>query len=48
LRALQRRRREDALKLEALRRQIDAGVDALERGEFTDIADATSTRISPD
>jgi antitoxin ParD1/3/4 len=40
LRALQQRRREDALKLEALRRQIDAGIDALERGKFTEIADA--------
>ena len=40
LRALQQRRREDALKLEVLRRQIDAGVEALERGEFTEIADA--------
>jgi antitoxin ParD1/3/4 len=40
LRALQQRRREDALRLEALRRRIDAGVEALERGEFTEIADA--------
>jgi antitoxin ParD1/3/4 len=39
LRALQQRRREDALKLEALRRQIDAGIAALEGGEFTEIAD---------
>jgi antitoxin ParD1/3/4 len=39
LRALQQRRREDALKLEALRQQIDAGVDALDRGEFTEIDD---------
>ena len=39
LRALQQRRREDSLKLEALRRQIDAGVDALDRGEFIEIAD---------
>jgi antitoxin ParD1/3/4 len=37
LRALQQRRREDALKLKALRRQIKAGVDALERGEFVEI-----------
>jgi hypothetical protein len=28
---------ERALKLEALRRQIKAGVDALERGEFVEI-----------
>jgi antitoxin ParD1/3/4 len=39
LRALQQRRREDALKLKALRLQIKAGVDALERGEFTEVAD---------
>jgi antitoxin ParD1/3/4 len=38
--ALQQRRREDALKLEALRGQIHGGVDALERGEFTEVADA--------
>jgi antitoxin ParD1/3/4 len=40
LRALQQRRREDALKLEALRQQIDAGIAAFERGEFTEVADA--------
>ena len=39
LRALQQRRREDALKLEALRRQIDVGIAALDRGEFVEIAD---------
>jgi antitoxin ParD1/3/4 len=39
LRALQQRRREDALKLEVLRQQIDAGIAALERGEFIDVAD---------
>ena len=44
LRALQQRRREDALKLKALRRQIKAGVDALERGEFTEVADADLDR----
>jgi antitoxin ParD1/3/4 len=44
LRALQQRRREDALKLKALRMQIKAGVDALERGEFTEIADADLDR----
>jgi antitoxin ParD1/3/4 len=37
LRVLQQRRREDALKLKALRMQIKAGVDALQRGEFVDI-----------
>ena len=40
LRALQQRRREDALKLKALRRQLKAGVDALERGEFVEIDEA--------
>jgi antitoxin ParD1/3/4 len=40
LRALQQRRREDALKLEALRRQIDAGIAALKRGQSTEIAEA--------
>ena len=40
LRSLQQRRREDALKLKALRTQIKAGVDALERGEFVEIDDA--------
>jgi antitoxin ParD1/3/4 len=40
LRALQQRRREDAFKLEALRQQIDGGVEALDRGEFTEVADA--------
>jgi antitoxin ParD1/3/4 len=39
LRVLQQRRREDALKLEALRRQIDAGIEALERGEFVEVDD---------
>jgi antitoxin ParD1/3/4 len=38
--ALQQRRREDALKLETLRQQIDAGIAALEHGEFTEVADA--------
>jgi antitoxin ParD1/3/4 len=40
LRTLQQRRREDALKLEALRRQIDASVAALEKGQFIEIAEA--------
>jgi antitoxin ParD1/3/4 len=39
LRALQQRRREDALKLKALRVQIKAGVDALKKGEFTEVDD---------
>jgi antitoxin ParD1/3/4 len=37
LRALQQRRREDALRLETLRLQIQAGVAALDRGEFLEI-----------
>ena len=40
LRVLQQKRREAALKLKALRMQIRAGVDALERGDFSEIADA--------
>ena len=40
LRALQQRRREDTLKLKALRVQIKIGVDALDRGEFDEIANA--------
>jgi antitoxin ParD1/3/4 len=44
LRALQQRRREDALKLKALRLQIKAGVEALDRGEFTEVADADLDR----
>ena len=45
LRALQQRRREDALKLKALRLQIKAGIDELERGEFTEIADTDLERF---
>ncbi len=37
LRVLQQRRREDAVKLKALRAQLQAGVDALERNEFVHI-----------
>ena len=40
LRALHRRRREDALKLKALRLQIKAGHDALERGDLVEIDDS--------
>jgi antitoxin ParD1/3/4 len=35
LRALQQRRREDAVKVEALRAQLKVGVDALRRGDAT-------------
>ena len=44
LRALQQRRREDALKLKVLRMHIKAGVEELERGEFTEIADVELER----
>jgi antitoxin ParD1/3/4 len=37
LRVLQQRRREDALKLKALRMRIKAGVEALERGDFIEV-----------
>ena len=37
LRVLQQRRREDALKLKALRSQIKAGDKALKRGEFLEV-----------
>jgi antitoxin ParD1/3/4 len=51
LRVLQQRRREDALKLKALRAQLQAGVDALERGEFVRIdepdLDAYVSRLIP-
>jgi antitoxin ParD1/3/4 len=40
LRELQQRRREDALKLKALRAQIKVGVDALDRGDFVEVDDA--------
>jgi len=40
LRALQQRRKEDSLKLKALRAQIRAGTDALERGDFSEVDDA--------
>ena len=40
LRALQQRRREDRLKLQALRAQLKLGVDALRRGDFDEVAGA--------
>jgi len=39
LRALQQRRAEDALKLERLRRAIQVGLDELDRGEYSVVAD---------
>jgi len=40
VRGLQQRWNEDELKLAVLRQQIAAGVDALDRGDFTEIGDA--------
>jgi len=40
VRGLQQRWKEDELKLTMLRKQIKMGVDALDRGEFTEIDDA--------
>jgi antitoxin ParD1/3/4 len=40
LRVLQQRRREDSLRLKALRAQIRAGVDALDRGDFAEVENA--------
>jgi len=37
LRALQQRRREDDLKLRALRAQLQAGKEALDRGDFVEL-----------
>lgn len=40
IRVLQQRRREDVLKLEALRIHIKAGIDALDRGDFIEVDEA--------
>jgi antitoxin ParD1/3/4 len=40
LRVLQQKRCEDALKLKALRAQIKTGLDALEQGDFIEVAEA--------
>jgi antitoxin ParD1/3/4 len=40
VRGLQQRWKEDEMKLTLLRKQIKAGVDALDRGEFTEVDDA--------
>jgi antitoxin ParD1/3/4 len=37
LRVLRQRRNEDRLRLKALRAQIKAGIDALQRGDFADV-----------
>jgi antitoxin ParD1/3/4 len=39
LRVLRQRRKEDGLRLKALRAQIKVGVDALDRGDFTEVDD---------
>lgn len=40
LRVLQHRRKEDSLRLKALRAQIKAGIDAIDRGDFAEVDDA--------
>jgi len=40
LRVLQQKRREDALNLKGLAAQIKAGLDKLELGDFTKVANA--------
>jgi antitoxin ParD1/3/4 len=40
LRVLQQRRKEDSLRLKALRAQIKIGIDAIDRGDFADVEDA--------
>ena len=44
LRVLQQRRKEDSLRLKALRAQIKVGTDALERGDFSEVDDADLER----
>lgn len=39
IRALRQRRAEDALRLEKLRLAIEEGVAALDRGDYTEVAD---------
>jgi antitoxin ParD1/3/4 len=39
IRALQQRRADDARKLEKLRRLIKQGIDAIDRGDYTDVND---------
>ncbi len=40
VRGLQQRWQQDELKLDLLRTQLKAGIAALDRGEFTEVADA--------
>jgi len=44
LRVLQLRRKEDSLRLKALRAQIKAGTDAIDRGDFVEVDDADLER----
>ena len=44
LRVLQQRRKEDILRLKALRAQIKAGVNALDRGDFAEVEDGDLER----
>jgi antitoxin ParD1/3/4 len=39
LRVLQQRRKEDSLRLKALRAQIKVGIDAIDRGDFAEVDD---------
>ncbi|PYR03882.1 MAG: type II toxin-antitoxin system ParD family antitoxin [Acidobacteria bacterium] len=40
LRVLQQRRKEDSLRLKALRAQIKVGIDAIDRSDFAEVEDA--------
>lgn len=40
LRVLRQRRKEDSLRLKALRAQIKVGIDAIDRGDFAEVDDA--------
>jgi antitoxin ParD1/3/4 len=40
VRDLQRRHQQDALKLQVLQTQVDAGIAALKRGDYVEIEDA--------
>ncbi|MSP67974.1 MAG: type II toxin-antitoxin system ParD family antitoxin [Alphaproteobacteria bacterium] len=48
VRGLQQRWQQDELKLDLLRTQVKAGIDALDRGEFTEIADADLDAVLDD
>ena len=48
IRALQQRRREDALKLAVLRKELAVGADALDRGDYDDMSVADVGRYLDD